>query len=85
MDTELATHLMDLKEGMGKIDARTCAIQDGQNDIKLAFKDHVKQDHDDFATVHGRINSSDRKLNWVLGGVSLASFLIVAIIGIILS
>ncbi len=85
MDAELATHLMDLKEGLGKIDARTCAIQNGQNDVKQAFKEHVKQDHDDFATVHGRINSTDRKLNWVLGGVSLASFLTIATIGIILS
>lgn len=85
MDTELATHLMDLKEGMGKIDARTCAIQNGQTEIKQTFKEHIKQDHDDFATVHGRINRNDRKLNWVLGGISLGCFLILAVIGIVVS
>ena len=85
MDTELAKHLMDLKEGMGKIDARTCAIQTGQTEIKIALKEHVKQDHDDFATVHGRINRSDRKLNWVLGGISLSGALIIAAVGILLS
>ena len=85
MDTELATHLMDLKEVTGKIDARTCAVLEGQKELKTAFKDHVKQDHDDFATVHGRINQANSKLNWVLGGISFGCFLVLAVIGIVVA
>lgn len=83
MDTELTTHLMDLKEVTGKIDARTLAVLDGQKELKRAFKDHVKQDHDDFATVHGRINDANSKLNWVLGGVGFGCFIILAIVGLV--
>ena len=67
MDTELAKHLSDLKEGLGRIDERTVAIHDAQKDLADAFKDHEKDNRTDFRGVHIRVNKIEKKQAWMIG------------------
>ena len=82
MDTELARNLMDLKESMGRIDERTINIHRSQKDLRNALISHEERDRIDFDQIHGRVNRNDRKLNFLMGGVALTGFLIMAVIGL---
>lgn len=79
MDTDLAQHLMDLKEGLGRIDERTIMIHKNQEDLGDALVKHEDRDRIDFEKVHVRIGKNDKKLNYILGWIGLASFLVVAV------
>lgn len=83
MDTDLAQHLMDLKEGLGRIDERTIMIHKNQEDLGDALSKHEDRDRIDFEKVHVRIGKNDRKLNYILGGIGLASFVIMTLISIV--
>ncbi len=79
MDTELATHLMDLKEVTARVDERTQNIHKSQKQLRDALISHEEHDRIDFEKLHGRVNRSDKKLSFLLGGVGLASFLVLAL------
>ncbi len=78
MDTELAQRLMELKEGMARIDERTVAIHDSQETLSGTLKRHETEDRADFKEVHDRITKTDRKQSWMLG---VATALVAIFIG----
>ena len=82
MDTDLAEHLMDLKEGMGRIDERTSIIQDNQQALRKSLIHHEERDRVDFEKIHGRINKSDKKLSYLMGGCALLGVIITIGVGI---
>lgn len=67
MDTDLAQRLMELKEGLARIDERTVSIHDSQEQLTKTFIRHEKEDRADFKEVHHRITKTDRKQSWMLG------------------
>lgn len=67
MDTELVQRLIELKEGMARIDERTIAIHDSQEKLGEALLTHEERDRLDFKEVDHRFNSVERKQNWMLG------------------
>lgn len=83
MDTELAEHLMDLKEVTARVDERTQNIHKSQKMLREALISHEERDRIDFEKLHGRVNRNDKKLNIIIGGIGLASFLIVTVISLI--
>lgn len=85
MDADLAQHLMDLKEGLGRIDERTVMIHKNQEDLGAALVKHEDRDRVDFEKIHVRIGKNDKKLSRILGGIGVASFITLAIISILVS
>ncbi len=83
MDTELVTHIIELKAITAKVDERTRNIHKSQELLREALITHEERDRVDFDKLHNRVNKNDRKLNFLLGGVGLASFVIMAIISLI--
>lgn len=83
MDTELATHLMELKAVTARVDERTQNIHKSQKELRLALVTHEERDRIDFEKLHTRVNKNDRKLNFILGGVGLASFIIMTIVSLV--
>ena len=83
MDTELAGHLMDLKEVTARVDEHTQNIYKSQKLLREALISHEERDRIDFEKLHGRVNRNDKKLNIIMGGIGLASFLILAVISIV--
>ncbi len=67
MDTELAKHLSDLNESLGRIDERCVAIHDAQRDMADGMKDHEDRNREDFKIVHGRVSRVEKKQSWMLG------------------
>ena len=63
MDTELS----EVKTVVARIDERTMAILQHQEDHKEALTAHEDRDRDDFKEVHHRINRLERRQNWFLG------------------
>ncbi len=82
MDKELTTHLMDLKEVTARVDERTQNIHKSQKMLREALISHEERDRIDFERLHGRVNRNDKKLNFLLGGVGLGSFLILAVLSV---
>jgi hypothetical protein len=72
MDTELAQRLMELGETTARIDERTVAIHDSQEQLSDALKRHEAEDRADFKEVHDRITRVDRKQSWMLGVATAA-------------
>ena len=83
MDKELTTHLMDLKEVTARVDERTQNIHKSQKMLREALISHEERDRIDFEKLHGRVNRNDKKLNVIMGGIGLASFLILAVISLV--
>ena len=67
MDTELAKHLSDLNESLGRIDERCVAIHDAQEDLTKGMKTQEDRNRADFKAVHGRVNRVEKKQSWMLG------------------
>jgi len=67
MDTELAEALSDLKEGLGRIDERTVAIHDAQENLADTLKAHEQDNRSDFRGVHLRVNKIEKKQSWMIG------------------
>ncbi len=63
MDTELS----EMKTVVARIDERTVAILQHQEDHKEALVTHEDRDRSDFKEVHHRINRLERRQNWFLG------------------
>ncbi len=78
MDTDLAQRLMELKEGVARIDERTVSIHDNQEQLSAALRRHEAQDRTDFKEVHRRITRTDRKQSWMLG---VATAVVVIFVG----
>ncbi len=78
MDTDLAQRLMELKEGVARIDERTVSIHDSQEQLSAALQRHEKRDREDFKEVHHRITKTDRKQSWMLG---VATAVVVIFVG----
>ncbi len=67
MDTELAERLSELKEGVARIDERTVAIHDSQENLSKTLERHEAEDRVDFKDVRSEIAAVRTKQNWMLG------------------
>ncbi len=67
MDTELAKALSELTAGLGRIDERTVAIHDAQQDLTDAMRAHEDRNREDFGVVHSRVSRVEKKQSWMLG------------------
>ena len=68
---------MDLeqKELLVRIDERTKGM-DAKSDVLLArFDDHEKKDREDFREVYSRLNTLEKRQNWLFGVGSGIAFL----------
>lgn len=59
--------VQDLKAVVGRIDERTEFILEGQQKQSESLVLHEDHDRQDFKEVHHRINSLERKQNWIVG------------------
>lgn len=71
MDTELASQLMKMTEGIARIDERTISIHENQVKLSKTFEDHVDDDRTDFKEVHKRITTLGTKQSWIVGVISV--------------